>query len=186
LQKRTIFALVILAVLLTSIVWYGSTISPKSTTTVSPTVTPGPNHVISSTINSTTATYAGTTLVCVWGATMGDTGFIFILNTTSPINIDYLNITNIGTVTAYVSGLRVQAYSSKGTAVMDETIPLDASGVYSSMPTPKYLPFTLPPGQWIIGTGSPFDERATSQEINLVTSHQPFSTYIITPVWSAR
>ena len=185
-EKRTILALVILAVLLASIVWYGSTISPKSTTPVSPTVTPSPNYVTSSTANSTTATYAGTTLVCVWGTTVGDTGFITILNTTSPLNIDYLNITNVGTVTAYVSGLRVQAYSSKGTAVMDKTIPLDASGVYSSLPTPKYVPFTLPPGQWIIGNGSPFDERATSQEINLVASHQPFSTYIITPVWGAR
>ena len=133
--------------------------------------------------NSTTATYGGTTLVCTWET--GNDGFIFISNSSyALISINYLNITNVGTATAYVSGYRIQAYYQNGTQAFDTTIKIDAAGVYSSMPVPKYVPFTLSPGQSM--SGNVFNERATDQHINQVgtAGNNVFASYTITPVWS--
>jgi hypothetical protein len=132
--------------------------------------------------NTTTTTYGGTTLVCTWGT--GNDGFILIGNDSSNIiNINYLNITNVGTATAYVSGYRIQAYYANGAQAFDTTIRIDAAGVYSAMPTPAYVPFTLSSGQSM--SGNVFDGRATDQHINQIGWENAFATYTITPVWSS-
>jgi hypothetical protein len=155
----------------------------------SPTATPTPNdnitpsYVTPPNTTTTITTYGGTTLACAWGSSNdGASAFLFITNDSSIININYLNITNIGNATAYVSGLRIQAYYQNGTQALDTTIRLDASGVYSSMPTPKPVPFTLSPSQSLFG--NPFTERATDQHINQVgtTDNDIFASYTITPV----
>jgi hypothetical protein len=131
--------------------------------------------------NTTTTTYGGTTLVCTWGT--GNDAFILIGNDSSDIiNINYLNITNVGTVTAYVSGYRIQAYYANDAQAFDITIRIDAAGVYSEMPTPAYVPFTLSSGQSM--SGNVFDGRAIDQHINQIGWETAFATYTITPVWS--
>jgi hypothetical protein len=147
--------------------------------------TPTPTQTPSEAPNtSTITTYGGTTVVCDWDT--GDGGFIFINNGSSSfVSINYLNITNIGNDTAYVSGLRIQAHYQNGTQALDVTIELDASGIYSPFPTPKPLPFTLAPNQTLFG--DPFTDRATDQHINQVgtTENDVWATYTITPVWSS-
>ena len=143
-----------------------------------------PSNVAPQTIQNTTTTYGGTTLVCAWSSSNDSSAFLFINNGgSSIIGINYLNITNIGNATAYVTGYRIQAYYQNGTQAFDSTIRIDASGVYSSMQFPEYVPFTLAPGQSM--SGDAFNERATDQHINQVgTAYDDvWASFIITPVW---
>ena len=151
---------------------------PTSTPTVATTPNPAeiaPNYVISSTENSTTATYAGTTLVCTWGVG-GQTGPLLIDNGSSnAISINYLNITNVGNNTAYISELRIQGYNSDGKEVEDTWISIRA-GQYNPLGIPQQ-PVTLPPGQSfsVVPTGYVFYSYTII-----------FSRYTIVPVWSAN
>lgn len=161
-----VVAIISLGVAFTVISEYHPNNSPTPVSTTKPTLTPTPTSSPQATLtptekqasitDTTTTTYGGTTLVCTWSSSdVG--GFIFIDNgSSSIIGINYLNITNIGETTAYVSGYRIQAYYQDGTQAFDTTIRLDAAGVYSSVPTPQYLPFTLSSGQSL--SGDPFDE----------------------------
>jgi hypothetical protein len=163
--------------------------SPVNTpTSMQATTAPTPVIVIVPPENAstTTTTYDGTTLVCTWTSSKTD-GFILVTNGSSSfININYLNTTNIGAKTAFVFGYKVQGYFQNGSSALNTTIYVDAAGIYSVSHTPNWEPFIILPGQSL--SGNPFNLRATEQGINKVgTADNDFwKEYSITPVWSTQ
>ena len=143
----------------------------------SPTPTPTPETQSTSTGSVTTTTYGGTTLVCNGRLSLRDDGGpMFIIN--------FVNITNIGTATAYRVNLRIQAYYPDGTKAAGVMKILDASGIYSAFP--EYVPFpvNIEPGQTVI---LPNSGRDGAYEVrgDIPLDDSILGNYTITPVWSS-
>jgi len=156
------------------------TATPLPVVTASPASSPSPNHILSSTENSTTATYDGTTLVCTWSLGVNNPyAVIFLGNgSNSRLYFNSINVTNVGNVTAYVTGIRFQTYSSNGTQLSDSTVPLITSE-NEFLPLP---PLTLLPGN-SFGVGFTQRDLEKYPNINNIGS-DTFAAYTITPVWS--
>jgi hypothetical protein len=140
-----------------------------------PTPTPEPTSTLTSSV--TTTTYGGTTLVCNGSLRLGnDGGPVFIIN--------YVDIKNIGTATAYRVKLRIDAYYPDGTLAAVVTKTLDASGIYSPFPGYTPVPVTIEPGQTV---SFPNSGRDGAYEIHgqIPDDVSILGNYTITPVWSS-
>ncbi len=146
----------------------------------SPSPTPSPNYATSSTKNSTTATYDGTTLVCTWSLGVNNPYDPLVLynGSNAVIYFKSVTVTNIGDATAYVSGIRVQTYAANGTQLMDHTIPASIS-INIFLPNP---PVTLSSGN-SFGVGFSLTALQQNPNVNDLGS-DTFATYTITPVWT--
>jgi len=148
----------------------------QASNTLSSAPTPNPETQSTSTGSVTTTTYGGTTLVCNGRLGLRDDGGpMFIIN--------FVNITNMGTVTAYRVNLRIQAYYPDGTKAAEVTKILDASGIYS--PFPEYVPLSIniEPGQTV---NFPNSGRDGAYEVrgDIPLDDSILGNYTITPVWS--
>lgn len=138
-----------------------------------PTSTSEPQSTLTSSV--TTTTYGGTTLVCNGSLRLGDDGgTVFIIN--------YVDITNIGTATAYRVNLRIDAYYPDGTKVTVATKTLDASGIYSPFPEYTPVPVTIKPGQTVSFPNSSRD-GAYQVRGQIPNDESILGNYTITPVW---
>lgn len=138
-----------------------------------PTSTSEPQSTLTSSV--TTTTYGGTTLVCNGSLRLGDEGgTVFIIN--------YVDITNIGTATAYRVNLRIAAYYPDGTTAASAMKTLDASGIYSPFPEYTPVPVTIKPGQTV---SFPNSGRDGAYEIrgDIPNDESILGNYTITPVW---
>lgn len=138
-----------------------------------PTATSEPQSTVASSV--TTTTYGGTTLVCNGSLRLGDNGgTVFLIN--------YVDITNIGTATAYGVNLRIAAYYPDGTKAASAMKTLDASGIYSPFPEYTPLPVNIEPGQTV---SFPNSGRGGAYEIRgeIPNDESILGNYTITPVW---
>jgi hypothetical protein len=171
------------SVTLTPVPNVSATITPLPTTTPSPSITPSqtlapspsPTPVepwLPSSISTTT--HGGTTLVC--------NGSLSIDNDGGPIfYINWINITNVGTATAYGVNIRIQAYYPDGRLASNVTHIIDASGMYAMGIRPS--PLNIAPGQT---ANLPNSGRYDAYEVYGVgtTDTNIMGNYTIIPVWS--
>lgn len=157
-----------------------ATNSSNSQPQTSPGASPPPTAV--STGNSTTATYNGTTLTCTWstGARKPDTVVFLYNGSNSIIYVNSVTITNVGSNTAYLSGIRFQTYSSNGTQLTSTTLPVYIS---ANIFQPNPLLVLNVGDSYSVSYSQTTLEQNPS--INDVDS-DAFAAFTITPIWSGN
>jgi hypothetical protein len=154
-----------------------SAITPLPSITPSPTLTPSPSPTPIETwlpSSMSTTTYGGTTLVCNGSLGLGnDGGPVFYIN--------WINITNVGTATAYRVNIVIRAYYPDGSIAANVTQILDASGMYAMGVGPA--PVNIAPGQTV---NLPNSGRYGAYEVHGANPDpSTMANYTITPVWSS-
>jgi len=149
----------------------------SATTTLLPTLTPSPSPTPVITplpLSTSTTTYGGTTLVCNGSLGLGnDGGPVYYIN--------WINITNVGTATAYRVNIIIQAYYPDGSLAANVTHILDASGMYAMGVGPA--PVNLAPGQT---ANLPNSGRYDAYEVyGANPDPTTMGNYTITPVWNS-
>jgi len=171
------------SVTLTPFPTVSATNTPFPTTTPSPSIVPSPTLVPSPSptpvvkglpSSMSTTTYGGTTLVCNGSLSLGnDGGPVYYIN--------WINITNVGTATAYRVNIIIQAYYSDGSIAANVTHILDASGYYAVGVAPA--PVNIAPGQTV---NLPNSGRYDAWEVyGANPDPSTMGNYTIIPVWSS-
>lgn len=151
------------------------TLTPPLTSPLTSSPSPSPTPTILPLASSTsTTTHGGTTLICNGSISLGnDGGPVYYIN--------WINITNVGSATAYRVNITIQTYYPNGTLAANVTQILDASEMYAFGVGPA--PVNIAPGQTVT---LPNSGRYDAYEVYGANPDlRTMGNYTITPVWSS-